>query len=79
MIAPLPALDAALPCTHRICINREKQGVRGLSYSTSLQTRHQQLEQSIMDEQKRPLPDGLRLQHLKKEKLRIKEAISRLQ
>ncbi|MGB1155443.1 MAG: YdcH family protein [Alphaproteobacteria bacterium] len=49
-----------------------------MSYSTSLQTRHQQLEQSIMDEQKRPLPDGLRLQHLKKEKLRVKEAMSRL-
>lgn len=78
MIAPLRALDARLPCTHRIYINRAKQGVRGLSYSTSLQSRHQQLEQSIMDEQKRPLPDGLRLQHLKREKLRIKEAMSRL-
>ncbi|MAW53609.1 MAG: hypothetical protein CME01_12365 [Geminicoccus sp.] len=32
-----------------------------------------------MDEQKRPLPDGLRLQHLKKEKLRVKEAIVGLQ
>jgi hypothetical protein len=78
MIAPLAALDARLLCTHRIYITREKQGVTDLSYSTSLQSRHQQLEQSIMDEQKRPLPDGLRLQHLKREKLRIKDSMSRL-
>ncbi len=78
MVAPCLPLDASLLCTHRIDVNREKQGDFGLSYSTSLQTRHQQLEQSIMDEMKRPLPDGLRLQHLKKEKLRVKEAMTRL-
>ncbi|MGB1147245.1 MAG: DUF465 domain-containing protein [Alphaproteobacteria bacterium] len=50
-----------------------------MSYQASLSERHQQLEQSIVAEQKRPLPDNLRLQHLKKEKLKVKEEITRLQ
>ncbi|HCI00221.1 MAG: YdcH family protein [Alphaproteobacteria bacterium] len=49
-----------------------------MSYQASLAQRHQQLEASILDEQKRPLPDGLRLQSLKREKLKIKEALTRL-
>ncbi|MAE98788.1 MAG: DUF465 domain-containing protein [Geminicoccus sp.] len=58
--------------------NREQQGDSPLSYQASLAQRHQQLEASILDEQKRPLPDGLRLQSLKREKLKIKEALTRL-
>lgn len=43
----------------------------------SLSEKHAALEQSIADELKRPLPDEGRLIALKKQKLRLKEEMSR--
>lgn len=45
----------------------------------SLRAKHARLEQLIDDEQHRPLPDNSVLVRLKREKLRLKEAIERLQ
>jgi len=45
----------------------------------SLRAKHARLEQLIDDEQHRPLPDNTVLVRLKREKLRLKEAIERLQ
>jgi hypothetical protein len=44
----------------------------------SLRTKHAHLEQMIDEELRRPLPDQGTVSRLKKEKLRIKEAIERL-
>ncbi len=43
-----------------------------------LETQHHELETAIHDERKRPLPDGSVLSSLKKQKLRIKDEIERL-
>jgi len=45
----------------------------------SLRAKHARLEQQIDEEQHRPLPDSAILIKLKREKLRLKEAIERLQ
>ncbi len=45
----------------------------------SLRAKHAQLEQQIDEEQHRPLPDSTTLIKLKREKLRLKEEIERLQ
>jgi hypothetical protein len=45
----------------------------------SLRAKHARLEQQIDEEQHRPLPDSTVLVKLKREKLRLKEAITRLQ
>ena len=45
----------------------------------SLRAKHARLEQLIDDEQHRPLPDSTILVRLKREKLRLKEEIERLQ
>jgi len=46
------------------------------SHVTALQAKHEGLEQRIRDELNRPAPDSSMIQSLKKQKLRIKEAIS---
>jgi hypothetical protein len=43
-----------------------------------LGSRHQLLEQAIMDEQRRPAADDLRLRELKREKLKLKEELENL-
>jgi uncharacterized protein (TIGR02444 family) len=45
----------------------------------SLRAKHARLEQQIDEEQHRPMPDSIILVKLKREKLRLKEAIERLQ
>ncbi len=45
----------------------------------SLRAKHARLEQQIDEEQHRPLPDSSLLLKLKREKLRLKDAIERLQ
>jgi hypothetical protein len=45
----------------------------------SLRAKHARLEQQIDEEQHRPLPDSTVLLKLKREKLRLKEAIEQLQ
>ena len=45
----------------------------------SLRAKHARLEQQIDEEQHRPLPDNTILVKLKREKLRLKEAIEKLQ
>ena len=45
----------------------------------SLRAKHARLEQQIDEEQHRPLPDNAVLVKLKREKLRLKEAIEKLQ
>jgi Uncharacterized small protein len=44
-----------------------------------LGSRHKSLEQAIQDELRRPYADELRLQELKRQKLRLKEQIESLQ
>lgn len=43
-----------------------------------LETQHQELETAIYDERKRPLPDTSVLSSLKKQKLRVRDEIERL-
>lgn len=43
----------------------------------ALVTKHAEVEAHIAREQHRPSPDTLRLQHLKRKKLRLKEELSR--
>lgn len=45
------------------------------SYASSLQLKHAGLERKIQDEMRRPMPDEVTIQKLKKRKLRIKEEI----
>lgn len=44
----------------------------------SLSQKHAALEESIAEEMKRPLPDEGRIAALKRQKLRLKEELSRL-
>jgi hypothetical protein len=44
----------------------------------SLEDRHAALERRILDEDRRPLPDGQALSRLKREKLKLKEEMERL-
>ncbi len=44
----------------------------------ALKEKHANLEQAIVEERQRPIPDSLRLAELKKQKLRIKDEIERL-
>lgn len=44
----------------------------------SLNARHAALDASLSDEIRRPLPDPARLARLKREKLKVKEAIVRI-
>lgn len=46
------------------------------SHVSALQLKHQGLEQQIRAEMSRPSPDVVAVQHLKKQKLRIKEELS---
>ena len=43
-----------------------------------LGSRHQSLEEAIQDELRRPAADDIRLQELKRQKLRLKEEIETL-
>ncbi|MBL8704485.1 MAG: YdcH family protein [Rhodospirillales bacterium] len=44
----------------------------------ALKAKHARLEQSIDEESHRPLPDTVQIHTLKREKLKIKDTISRL-
>jgi hypothetical protein len=46
------------------------------SHAAALQARHEGLEQRIREEMSHPAPDSAMIQTLKKQKLKIKEAIS---
>ena len=48
------------------------------SHVSALQLKHAGLERQIQDEMSRPLPDNAVIQTLKKQKLRIKEAIEQI-
>ena len=48
------------------------------AHMSALQAKHAGLEARISEENQRPLPDMATLARLKKEKLRVKEEISRL-
>lgn len=43
-----------------------------------LAERHRKLEAAIQDEQRRPLPDSVVIARLKREKLLVKEQLSRI-
>ena len=47
-------------------------------YISVLKARHEELDQAIEIETARPLPDGLVVQMLKRQKLRIKDKLYRL-
>jgi hypothetical protein len=46
------------------------------SHVAALNAKHQGLEQRLHDEMARPAPDSSMIQSLKKQKLKIKEALS---
>ena len=48
------------------------------SHVDNLQAKHTDIESVISKEELRPHPDSMRIQMLKKEKLRIKEAMAKL-
>jgi hypothetical protein len=48
------------------------------AHVSALQAKHAGLEARILEESQRPLPDAVTLARLKKEKLRVKEAMSGL-
>ena len=48
------------------------------SHVSALQLKHAGLERQIQEEMSRPLPDNAVVQTLKKQKLRIKEAIEHI-
>jgi hypothetical protein len=48
------------------------------NHSSALVTRHAGLDARIADESRRPSPDAIVIASLKKQKLKIKEALSRL-
>ncbi|RVT93652.1 YdcH family protein [Sphingomonas crocodyli] len=48
------------------------------SHSSALQAKHAGIEARIAAENRRPSPDDILIAQLKKQKLRIKEAIARL-
>ena len=48
------------------------------SHVSSLQLKHAGLERQIQEEMNRPLPDNAVIQTLKKQKLRIKEALEQI-
>ncbi|WCT75384.1 DUF465 domain-containing protein [Sphingomonas naphthae] len=48
------------------------------SHFSALQAKHAGLDERIIAERSRPSPDGTLIATLKKQKLRIKEALSRL-
>jgi hypothetical protein len=50
-----------------------------LTHIQSLKAKHRQLDQAINGEAKRPLPDDQRVRDMKREKLKLKEEIERLQ
>ena len=45
------------------------------AHISALESRHADIEAKILEESQRPLPDMALLSRLKKEKLRVKEAI----
>lgn len=47
------------------------------SHHAALETKHAVLDQRIEQENQRPLPDGMLIAQLKKEKLRVKEEMAR--
>ncbi|MBO9622910.1 MAG: YdcH family protein [Sphingomonas sp.] len=47
------------------------------AHLTALSTKHSMLDQRIATESQRPLPDQMLIAQLKKEKLRVKEAMAR--
>ena len=49
------------------------------THLSELQKKHASLEQAIDDEFHRPAPDTIKVSDLKKQKLRIKEEITRLE
>ena len=49
------------------------------TYITFLRVRHKQLEEAIREEARRPLPDSLQVQLMKRQRLRIKDKLQRIE
>lgn len=47
------------------------------SHLDSLNARHAQLDARLVEERRRPVPDAVKLTRIKREKLKVKEALSR--
>ena len=56
----------------------ERNAVTDEARTQELITRHADLEHEIAQEEKRPVPDDLKIKALKKQKLRIKDRIAAL-
>lgn len=48
------------------------------SHQTALESKHAVLDQRISQENQRPMPDAMLIAELKKQKLRVKEEMTRL-
>ncbi|HWH18564.1 MAG TPA: YdcH family protein [Allosphingosinicella sp.] len=59
-------------------IKQEEEMGMQQAHISALQTKHAGLDARIAEENQRPLPDMATLARLKKEKLRVKEALSGL-
>ncbi len=46
---------------------------------SALDKKHHQLEQAILQEEKRPYPDQFKISQLKRQKLRIKDQLAKTQ
>ena len=46
------------------------------SHATALQAKHEGLDRRLREELSRPVPDTATIQHLKRQKLKIKEALA---
>lgn len=46
------------------------------AHISALEAKHARLDRRISDESQRPLPDQMRLAELKRQKLKVKEAIT---
>ena len=46
------------------------------SHVSALQAKHEGLDRRLKDEMSRPSPDSAKIQHIKKQKLRLKEEIA---
>jgi hypothetical protein len=78
---PDPGLDKpSLPCHTPSPFNMPPEGNMTLAgHLEELSEKHRLLEQKIQEELARPSSDGLQINRLKKEKLRIKDEMAKLE
>jgi hypothetical protein len=71
-------IDGASRAAQRAPNCQEEHAMNNLAHLDTLIEKHLALQEAIDDEIHRPLPDTVRLSQLKREKLKLKEEISRI-